>query len=154
MFCEEHMATSILQVAKTLGELSGFSLSNLELQKIGYIAEMLHLGRYHVPLIRENWEAWDYGPVCPALYKWAKMYGTSPVENMFPRMPTLPADTNEFQCVKDAFDMTRNLRPGQLINLTHQHDGAWAQYYDSRHRGVVIPKEAIAREYNVRITED
>jgi uncharacterized phage-associated protein len=148
------MPTTILQVAKTLGDLSGFSLSNLELQKIGYIAEMLHLGRHNAPLIREDWEAWDYGPVCPELYQWAKMYGANPVGDLFPRLPALGEETTEFQCVNDAFQMTRQFAPGQLINLTHQHDGAWAQYYDSRRRGTRIPKEAIAREYNVRITED
>ena len=147
------MATSILQVAKTLGELSGYGLSNLELQKVSYIAEMLHLGRYHVPLIREDWEAWDYGPVCPELYQWAKMYGTKPVGNLFPKLPAL-TEGDEYKSVLDAYEMTRKFTPGQLINATHQHDGAWAQHYDSRRRGAVIPKEAIAREYNVRITED
>lgn len=148
------MPTSIFRVAKTLGELSGFRLSNLELQKVGYIAEMLHLGRHGEPLVAENWEAWDYGPVCPELYQWAKMYGSQPVDDLFPRLEPLPRDGEKFRSVADAYEMMSKLSPGQMINVTHQHDGAWAQYYKAGHRRIVIPKSAIAREYNARITED
>ena len=58
---------------------SGWSLSNLELQKILYVGQMLYLGRYNEPLVNEVFEAWDYGPVLPTIYHSAKMFGRSPV---------------------------------------------------------------------------
>ena len=48
------MSVSALSAAKTFCELRDWKISNLELQKLLYIAQMLHLGRYGTPLISER----------------------------------------------------------------------------------------------------
>lgn len=147
------MSVSILRVAKTLGELSDFQLSNLEMQKISFIAEMLHLGRNNgSALIREDFEAWDRGPVVPELYKWAKMFGAKPVKNIFTNVAPLREDGTRYKAVHDAYEMMRSFSPWKMVNITHQHDGAWAKHYKANRRGIVIPKSDIAAEYNVRIS--
>ena len=63
------MTTSVLTVAKRLGEQSDWSLSNLAMQKLSYIAHMVHLASFDgEPLVFGNFEAWDLGPVHPQLY--------------------------------------------------------------------------------------
>jgi len=142
------MAHSILQVAKTLGELSGFSHSNLELQKMSYIAEMLHLGRTNgQPLISQNFEAWDRGPVVPDLYQWAKMFGSGPVRNIFTRVVPVPPGTPAYTAINDAYQMMQGKSPWQMVAITHRKGGAWDRYYEPGRKGIVIPKSAILDEY-------
>jgi len=141
------MTYSILQVAKTLGELSDFSHSNLELQKMSYIAEMLHLGRTGEPLILQNFEAWDRGPVARDLYQWAKMFGSGPVRNIFSRVVTIPAGTAAYEAVQDAYEMMHDKSPWEMVAITHRKGGAWDKFYRPGVKGIVIPKAAILDEY-------
>lgn len=147
------MAGSIMQVARNLGQLSNWSLSNLEMQKIAFIAEMLHLGRFDTPLIREQWQAWSYGPVQPDLYHRAKIFGAEPVKDIFIEPPFL-RNSNQEKAIRDAYDLMKDLRAGQMINITHQPDGAWAKSYRSGRKNSVIPKSAIREEYDELILED
>lgn len=147
------MAASIMEVARTLGQLSGWSLSNLEMQKIAYIAEMLHLGRRDAPLINENWQAWSYGPVQPDLYHKAKAFGADPVRNVFFASP-LPSDSAGDKAVADAYELMKDLPPGKMINITHQPDGAWAGVYRAGQKNRTIPKSAMRAEYFTLINDD
>ena len=148
------MPYSVLQVAKTLGQLSGWSLSNLEMQKIAFISEMLHLGRTGTPLVQGDFEAWDRGPVHPELYRWAKMYGSSKVQSpAFGHVAPLMPGTTEYKAVQDAYNSMREMSPWQKVDLTHQSNGAWAGCYQPGRRGIRIPKEKIKEEYGVRVTE-
>ncbi|RWO77206.1 type II toxin-antitoxin system antitoxin SocA domain-containing protein [Mesorhizobium sp.] len=67
------MTLHVLSAAKHLAKQSGWSLSNLELQKILYLAHMFYLGRTGEPLVSGHFEAWDYGPVHPDLYHRVKV---------------------------------------------------------------------------------
>ena len=62
------MAVFILEAAEHLGKQAGWSVSNLKMQKILYIAHQYHLGNYGEPLVHALFEAWDYRPVHPDLY--------------------------------------------------------------------------------------
>lgn len=146
------MTTSIMQVARTLGGIANWSLSNLEMQKIAYIAEMIHLGRTGVPLIWEDWQAWDYGPVQPDLYHKAKVYGNSSVRDIFSAAPLSPA-TSEYRAIQDAYDSMQKMTPGQMVAVTHRPGGAWATHYRPNRRGVGIPKHDIKAEYATLINE-
>ena len=147
------VAASILSVARTLGSVSSWSLSNLEMQKISFIAEMLHLGRTGQPLIFEDWQAWAYGPVQPDLYHRAKVFGTSPVTDIFAE-PLLNDGSKKKAAVTDAYVLMSSLTPGQMINVTHQPDGAWAQHFSQTRKNQTIPKSAIKKEYGVLIKND
>ena len=141
-----------MRVARTLGHISGWTLSNLEMQKICYIAEMLYLGREDAPLIVEDWQAWANGPVQPDLYHKAKVFGVDPVRDIF-REPGLSEVGDRYKAVSDAYDIMGNFNPGQMVGVTHRRNGAWAQYYRSGLKGVKIPKSAIRAEYSTLIND-
>lgn len=146
------MPATIMQVARTLGQLSNWSLSNLEMQKIAYIAEMMHLGRTGAPLTDGDWQAWDYGPVQPVLYHKAKVYGTSPVRDIF-QVPTLPEGTAMHKAIQNAYRAMCKMTPGQMVAVTHRPHGAWAKHYHAGRRGISIPKSAIQAEYGTLIND-
>lgn len=144
------MAVSALSAARTLCELRDWGISNLALQKILYIAEMYHLGTTGQPLLREDFEAWDYGPVVPDVYSQAKGFGSGPVRNVFHWVPSVPPGTSEYDVLSQVAEMTKPFSAGQLVDITHWVDGAWARHYHSTGRGITIPKADIAEEYRAR----
>jgi len=59
---------------KCQDEEAGDLMSNLKLQKLVYYAQGFHLAITDTPLFQEPIEAWEHGPVCPALYQKYKQY--------------------------------------------------------------------------------
>ncbi len=143
------MAVSPLAAAKRMCKRSDWALSNLELQKILYIAHMFHLGGEGAPLISGHFEAWDYGPVQPSVYHKVKVFGADPIGNIFHSVEDLP-EGSEARLLDEAVDKLGNAAPGKLVAITHWVDGAWAKFYVKGSRGIVIPNEAILAEYRDR----
>jgi uncharacterized phage-associated protein len=145
------MAVSAASAAKTICVLRDWSVSNLELQKILYLAHMFHMGVHDgAPLIREPFEAWNYGPVVPELYQRMKPFGSDPVQNVFHWIEMVPMGIPEFKSLNDAIEGTKNLRASQLVANTHSSDGAWAKVYRPNIAGIRIPNAAILNEYRAR----
>lgn len=141
------MTVSILSAAKRLGAISGWSLTNLEMQKILYLAHMFYLGRTNgEPLVSGHFEAWDYGPVHPQLYHRVKIFGRNPVQNVFVDAPDIQ-DGEESKIIDEAFAQLGNLGAGQLVNATHRTGGAWHINYVAHSRGNVISNTEILNEY-------
>lgn len=142
------MAVSILSAARQVGKRSGWTLSNLELQKILYLAHMFYLGRTNgAPLVTGNFEAWDYGPVHPNLYHRAKIFGADPVQDIFLDIQEPQQGTEERKILDEAHDSLAHLGPGQLVTATHRKRGAWEMAYLPGVLHCIIPNEDILREY-------
>jgi uncharacterized phage-associated protein len=145
------MAISALSAGRTLCELRDWSVSNLELQKILYLAHMYYLGQHDgSPLIREEFEAWDYGPVVPELYHHVKGFGGGPVRNVFHWIDPVAPNTSEYAALSAAAAVTKGMRAGQLVANTHRNNGAWASVYRPNIFGITIPNSAILNEYRSR----
>lgn len=145
------MAHSIHSVAKTLGEMADWSLSNFELNKLAYLAHMLKLGETggREGLVKNVFEAWDYGPVSPALYHKAKSFGSKPVGNIFHQYSTVE-DPEDCRILERVMDLARGRSPGQLVAITHWQEGAWYKNYEPGIKGSIIPNEDILEEYTKR----
>ncbi|WP_040619107.1 Panacea domain-containing protein [Rhodovulum sp. PH10] len=144
------MSVSALAAAKAVCEMRGWTLSNLALQKILYIAHMFHLAMTGKPLINEEFEAWDYGPVVPEVYRRVRAFGSDPIRNVFHWEPALERDTTEYQALKAAADATNGMSPASLVAFTHSPKGAWSRCYKPNVRGITIPNELILDEYRAR----
>jgi uncharacterized phage-associated protein len=141
------MTVPVLSAAKRLARISGWTLSNLELQKILYLSHMFYLGRTGgKPLVPGHFEAWDYGPVHPELYHRAKIFGSDHVENIFHANPE-PMDGPERAILDEAYAEIGSLGPGRLVSATHKPGGAWDINYKPGVRHCVIPNADILREY-------
>ncbi len=144
------MSLSVYSAAQRLAEKSGWSLSNLEIQKLLYLAHMFHMGEHEEPLVNEHFEAWDYGPVQPDLYHKLKIYGSSPVKHIFTR--TKPFDEgSETEIIDKTVDQLSHRAAGWLVAATHWDKGAWAKYYEPGTKGIIIPNSEIQQEYRDRV---
>jgi uncharacterized phage-associated protein len=144
------MTISVFDAAKRLCEKSGWSLTNLELQKLIYLAHMFHWGHHKEPLIAEHFEAWDYGPVQPDLYHHIKLYGASKVKSMFHRGEEIDDDSSEGKIIDKVCEQLSHKPARWLVAVTHWNDGAWAKHYGAGALGKIIPNEDILQEYNDR----
>lgn len=144
------MTISVFDAAKRLCEKSGWSLTNLELQKLIYLAHMFHLGQHGEPLIKEHFEAWDYGPVQPDLYHHIKVYGSSKVKSMFHLGNDVENNSTEGKILDKVYDQLSSKPTRWLVAVTHWKDGAWAKHYGSGSFGKIIYNEDVSQEYTDR----
>ena len=143
--------TSAFDLAGTLSERSEWKLSNLSLQKLVYLAQMIHLGEKDEPLFLEQFEAWDYGPVIPSLYHELKMFGSDPVASYSSLGRANPETDLQHEILDYLVNLGKKKKPGQLVALTHWKGGAWAKNYEKHIKGFVIPNSDIRQEYLDRV---
>jgi len=146
------MALSSAMALRRLCELKNWSITNLQANKLLYFAHMIALGESNGtrPLVSENFQAWDYGPVLPSAYREAKPFGDKPIKPyLFSHRQPI---TTEFD---DVFQKTLaelgSLPSSRLVAESHWSEGAWAEYYRAGGRGIEIPNSAILAEYRKRL---
>src|SRR5579859_1618934 len=75
------MPLTAIQAARKVCEHGSWKITNLSLQKILYIAQMLFMGENNGSrLIDTDFEAWDYGPVSPEVYRRVRIFGANPIQ--------------------------------------------------------------------------
>ena len=140
---------STMQAAKTFWDLCDGKVSNLSLNKLLYLAHMLHLGNFQTPLASREFEAWDYGPVEPDLYHKLKAYGSKNVADVFPAQ-SYNEGSHEYGSITSVVEAVGKARPGLLVSLTHWEHGAWSRVYQQGIRGITIPDEFVLEEFELR----
>ena len=145
------MAARLDSVCKIICECGSWGVTNLQLQKILYMAQMFYMGQNDgARLVDAEFEAWDYGPVEPELYRKVRMFGKKPVSDVFYKARPFKEEDARFAFIKQVSNDLLPLRPGQLVDITHWSEGAWAKNYVPGIKGIKIPDEDIIAEYNRR----
>jgi uncharacterized phage-associated protein len=145
------MAINSLIAAKKVCKASDWTATNLEVNKILYLAQMMRLGRTSgsQALVFESFQAWDYGPVLPTVYHRLKAFGNGPAGDVFLAFPSIDG-TAEADLIDEAVHSLRDKTPGQLVAITHWEGGAWAKNYRPGARSLIIPNADIYEEYRKR----
>jgi uncharacterized phage-associated protein len=145
------MSVSSATAARYACKMAAWSLTNLKLQKILYLAHMVFVGRTNgLLLIDEPFEAWDFGPVLPSLYHRVKIFGNSPIRDVFSDAD-YPEGTTEGKLIAEACEHLSRKSAGELVAMTHWPDGAWAKNYRKGVYGVLIPAADILQEFKDRM---
>jgi len=122
------------------------AVSNLALQKLVYFCHVWTLIEHGRPLIKQRFEAWEYGPVLPYLYREFKAYDRSPITG---RATKIDPTNGDQVIVSYDFDRTTadtlrkvvsfygRLSPGDLVSLTHAPGGPWYKVWN--HSGQINP---------------
>ncbi|WP_368164006.1 Panacea domain-containing protein [Aeromonas sp. R6-2] len=148
-------AYRMLQLAKE----KGIELSNLQLQKLVYIAHGYLLGWKGHSLIKEPIQAWRYGPVIQDVYHHFKENGRN-------KVPTEGIDALEFDpiftpdeitCLNGVLDLYASRTPESLITITHQKDTPWDEIWNNRGGKLSyfaeIPNKVIQNHYRKVVTD-
>lgn len=144
------MAISIDSAARRICQIGDWQVTNLQLQKILYLSHMYHMGLHHGRrLVDASFEAWDYGPVLPALYKRVAMFGSRPIQDIFRLEPDVE-EGPELDSIGRAAPALVSRPAAELVSMTHISEGAWARHYRPGIRGLIIPDADIFNEYRTR----
>jgi uncharacterized phage-associated protein len=93
-------------------------LTNLKIQKLLYYAQSLYLALYDEPLFEEEIQAWRYGPVCPAAYRYYSEFEAKQLP--IPEKTSLASLSEEIQAVlEEVWDYFGGYHAYRLSGMTH-----------------------------------
>ena len=146
------MALDALKAAKYMCKKSDWSLDNLRLQKILYIAQVGYLGTREEPLIQGEFEAWRYGPVHPDVHQKLKIFGSKTITWFgFLGVGDLEDGEPKSKYLDSAVEALKDCKSSKLIAITHMKDGAWERVYDPSYTGrQIITTVSMKQEYQQR----
>lgn len=109
-------------------------ITNISLQKILYFCHGFSLIGKKKPLVAGYFEAWQHGPVHPTAYKSFKAAGREPItfratskDPLTGREKALipPTDMELEELVQKAVSSLADMRPFDLVNLSHAKGSPW-----------------------------
>jgi uncharacterized phage-associated protein len=104
---------------------TGKLVTNMQLQKLLYFANGIYLYGQGVPLIKEHFKAWKYGPVIPELYNELKYSGNSCIEQTIINQNSNSLQ-EEVRILLESVDETFGKMDGwSLSEISHIKEGAW-----------------------------
>lgn len=116
-------------------------ITNLKLNKLVYYSYVESLRKLGRPLFDDTIEAWQYGPVEPAVYQAFSSYGRNPIQ-----ATSGPAelDAASEQIVRCVMGKLGSLSAFDLVTMSHKPDGAWASVYSSEKDNAITPEAILA----------
>lgn len=132
----------------------GLPVTQMKLQKMVYAAHGFHLALYGEPLIKEQFQAWKYGPVVRDIYNTYRFYGSQPISNtdwLF-FMDNFETELRLLdERAKGIIDYTwktlKSWNAGQLSNWTHKHGSPWQRVYVDGVSDILIPNDDITNYF-------
>lgn len=149
------IANMFIELAKENGSRH---FTQLDLQKLCYIAHGTYLALTDEPLIGTVFEAWDYGPVSPELYHELKLHGNKPIKELMGgtfiedeaeireymnRIKSNPSAKNAIDIVYKNF---KNVSSAGLVAFTHKKGTPWENHYQPDTRNIELP-DTETKEY-------
>ena len=156
LYTPKSLANYFLDLAKA----SGQSISPMKLQKLVYYAHGWYAGYTGEPLIDEQVEAWQYGPVIPSLYHEFKRFGAGDItgkamdfEGIELREVPVPADAGILKFLDSVWKNYGQFTGVKLSEMTHAPEGPWDQTWKrvAGMRGADIPFECIAKHFEATV---
>lgn len=105
--------------------------TNLKVNKLVYYAQVESLRRRGTTLFDDRIEAWQYGPVVPAVYRAFRDFGRAPITAAPVENPN--ATTDEMAVIAYVSRTYGKMTPYDLVSMTHRDGGAWSRVYSPIH---------------------
>jgi uncharacterized phage-associated protein len=100
-------------------------ITNMKLNKLVYYAQGCHLARTGQPLFENNIEAWDYGPVVPAVYHKYKVCGRFPITTVDDDFSSNKLSPDETEILIDVMREYGRYTGSALVTMTHAAETPW-----------------------------
>jgi uncharacterized phage-associated protein len=133
---QTYSASQIARYFLSITDPEDNDFSNLKLQKLCYYAQGLCSAMRGKALFNERIEAWDHGPVVPALYHDYKQYGSQPI----PVVEDFDEDEiaeNDRKALTAVYDYYAQFSAWRLRNMTHA-EAPWADAYNSASKHISV----------------
>ena len=126
-------------------DIEGDCIDNLKLNKLLYFAQGWALVKLGGPLFDDEIQAWDYGPVIPAVYHTFKCCGSSPIKEPQDVFDENRLNTKELELLIDVYRKYGKYTGWALKEMTHERGCPWDQVYQRGMNRVIDPE--IVRKY-------
>jgi len=146
----DYFMVSAVTIANRFIELAKrdrIPLTNMQLQKLVYIAHGWALALLGQPLIKDLVEAWQYGPVIPSLYHNLSKYGAGTVDEPIPFLGGGKLTPNEEALIESVWKSYGQMSGFKLSTITHQENTPWSRAVKFSGLRSVIPDRFIAEHY-------
>lgn len=142
------VANEILRCAHETGK----TLTVMQLIKLVYVANGWSLALLDRPLISEQTQAWQYGPVIPNVYRAFNRFGSAPVTELAIDKATgleyrAEFDPEDLRLIRAVVDGYGHLHAFQLSNKMHEEGTPWTKIFKSKGPYSVIPPEIIKEHF-------
>lgn len=147
-------------VANLILEVIHKPITNLTLQKLLYFLHGAYILRNKKALVTGYFEAWNFGPVHPAVYSSFKRFEDSPISGRAfsknlrtgeMKEISVPDDKDLMSLCRKVVHSLEDMTASQLVNLSHAPGGPWHEVLrrsKSEHMlGLRISNEAIRERY-------
>lgn len=147
------MTIPVLQAAKYLAGRSGWELTPQQMQRILYIANMIHLGDHGSPLVFGFFEAIRFGPRHPELEQAVMQYGAGPIRDVAWPTGRVKPGTTERKVLDESYKALRKASGGKLVAITNRKGGAWETTMERDGNRSPILSDPILAEYKSILKE-
>ena len=129
------MSINALSVANSIldeAERQGITVTPMQLQKLIYFANGWHMEITDgEPLVSDNFEAWQFGPVLPRVYHEFKRFGSRDIteRSIFPFTENpwpCELSANQKSLVSEIVSIYGNLSGPRMSHLTHKEGTPWS----------------------------
>ncbi|WP_019011017.1 Panacea domain-containing protein [Deinococcus aquatilis] len=144
-YAAEVVANTFLELAQAEGR----TLTQMQINKLVFIAHGWALALLGRPLTYNTFHAWQRGPVARRLWEYWRTLGRQPIRDPLPvsdAEPRLKEDEDALNLIRGIWATYGQKSGEELSNLTHLQGSPWAQTYGLSND--LIPNE-ITREYYV-----
>lgn len=138
-----------------------FDLTNLRLNKLLFFIHAAAMTKKEEGLIRNHFEAWQYGPVLRPVFDAFKRHGDqwikAPAEyldyasGLHKPIPYNDIAEDDVAIIIDAFNEYSRFSTPQLVALSHERDGPWDLVYRAhladKTKSPRIPNDLIRRHF-------
>lgn len=117
---------------------------------------MFYLGEKGKPLFYANFEAWDFGPVEPNLYKKLRPAGADNIPRWLfiledsIRQGEEDSDNVRYEFIENLTNILLEKSPSFLVNYVQDSKSAWGKVYKKGVKNIPITNEEIRAEYERR----
>ena len=111
-------------------------LTQIDVQKIMYFLHGHHLRDHGMPLIRSEFEAWDYGPVQRIVYDEFKKFADRPITELAVKFDPIRRTRSEFPRLSDNAAVSTiekhlykylEIPSFTLVDITHRQGTPWSR---------------------------
>ena len=164
-FVNENGGYSASLIADYIIANSKEAATSIQVIKTAYIAHGYSLAALNKPLVKENAQAWRYGPVFPSMYFALRDHEQRPIQSLeycgtARNGPEIGArrkflsnqiDAKRRGILDATIEMYGHLSGSRLISITHAKDTPWKKYYKPGTFHTVIPNEATRQYYKKKL---
>lgn len=117
-------------------------ISNLQLQKILYFCQKEYNEKTGQALFSDDFEAWQYGPVIPSVYRMFSLFGGMKITRIV--YEDIEIDETTKNLIDPIIDKYSNYAAWDLVSMTHRKGDVWDRVFkDGQGNRHLISKDLI-----------